>query len=458
MNCDHAFPRANVPNEPTLFASGPLRVRAQSLVLDDDPESPNVLFCTPRAPLPEGARLVLYFDDYQMLATTWDGTSIANPYTRLDTDPPDEREPTVTLPGQEVTTVRHMAYCPTDPTRDCVAAGDYTRVIALPSYDPNGPRSGWDFTETVLEASRAGRATRTVRADACGLRVSLRGETDCVGATFDELASCLAGHYEEAIYGDDAPYEEDAEDGEGAETSGDVQDVPAPAPQLVFSDRTREVAIPAYGIARVACIDGVVVVSEATFIGFGSRRSFSAVDVASRRITGARTMTIVDHEEARSDCGNAWDGVELVPIVGQGALVGAVVRGAIASPRFDVGRGDVGEATFVATAPTPAQEASEDDEYYEEPPIPAAYRVTAQGLAPIEAAAPAERVACPLRVSDEDGQTNVRPDPSTRRPPVGTIATGTVIETVEQRGRWYRIERPLAGWLWSGSLSRSCTP
>ena len=65
---------------------------------------------------------------------------------------------------------------------------------------------------------------------------------------------------------------------------------------------------------------------------------------------------------------------------------------------------------------------------------------------------------CPLRVSDEDGQTNVRPDPSTRNAPVGTISTGTVIQVVEERGRWYRIERPVAGWLWADSLSHRCMP
>ncbi len=81
-----------------------------------------------------------------------------------------------------------------------------------------------------------------------------------------------------------------------------------------------------------------------------------------QRIRAARRMTIVDHEEARSDCANAWDGVELVPIIASGALLGAVVFGAGASPRFDVSRGDVGDARFVETTEAQPEDESEDYE------------------------------------------------------------------------------------------------
>lgn len=434
VSCDFDYPRAEVPDEPVLFASGPVQVRAQSLVFDRDAESSDVMFCVPYAPLPEGTRLVLLLSDYEVGATTWDGARIAGQYVEEPGEP--GVWDTETLANQTVTTVREMAYCPNDPSRACIIAGDYAHVSQLPSTDPNGPRSGWDFTETALTPRAARRGGRTLTADACGLTVTLRGNTDCEGTTLEALNECFTEHYANAIY-----------DPEGEPTE------PGSEVQLVLADRTQEVAIEAYSTARIACVEGVVVAYQHSLIGFGSTRTFAAIDVANQRIRAARRMTIVDHEEARSDCANAWDGVELVPIIGSGALLGAVVFGAGASPRFDVSRGDAGDARFVESAP-----ADEESEDYEAPTAPLAYRVRGGRLAPIDVANVTRPEACPLRVSDEDGQTNVRPDPSTRRPPVGTIPTGTVIETVEQRGRWYRIEQPHAGWLWSGSLSRRCTP
>ncbi len=71
------------------------------------------------------------------------------------------------------------------------------------------------------------------------------------------------------------------------------------------------------------------------------------------------------------------------------------------------------------------------------------------------AAAPAQEV-CTVSIADSDGQTNVRPAPSTAGTPVGTLATGTAVTPAESRGRWMRISAPLAGWVWSGNLARRC--
>ena len=98
------------------------------------------MFCVPHAPLPEGTRLVLELADYEIQATTWDGTRIAAQYLEYPGD--EGLWTTETLPSQTVTTVRRMAYCPIDPTRECIAAGDYEHVSGFPSGDPNGPRSG----------------------------------------------------------------------------------------------------------------------------------------------------------------------------------------------------------------------------------------------------------------------------------------------------------------------------
>jgi hypothetical protein len=443
VNCDYEFPREDVPDEPTLFTSGPLRVRAQSLVLDRESDSPSVMYCAAAEPLPTGSRLVVFASEYGDSVGIWDGRSFLWPTRGADEERARENPPVrgVVLPRQTVTAVREMSYCPVNPSRACLAAGDFEALVALSPLDPHGPRSGWDFTERALRTSRARSGGRALTADACGLRVSIRGATDCEGTSLDEVSACLSAQAADYAYA--------AEEAMYAEEAGEPFERLPPAPELVFSDGARELAVNAYDTARVSCVEGVLLLPKHAMGGNGSSlRGFNALEVTNGRIVRARRLTIVDHEEASSDCGNAWDGVDLLPIVGSGVLIGSVVRGAGASPRFDVSRGDVGEATFVA--------AEEDREYGT---MPLAYRVTPEGLAPIEttSAAPAITV-CPFRVSDEDGQTNVRPDPSTRRDPVGTIPTGTEIQTVEQRGRWYRIEAPVAGWLWSGSLSRRCTP
>jgi len=268
---------------------------------------------------------------------------------------------------------------------------------------------------------RARPATNVTGVDACGLTVGYRRITDCTAATFEDLQGCASSLLEEGA------------------------DDRIRAAQFVVSDGTMELAMPAYNTWRVACVDHVAVVYANPYDAL-SRRSFVAIEIAGGRITRAHRMTIVDHEEGGSDCANAWDGVSLVPIIESSALLGAVVHGAAASPRFDTTRGDVGDATF----------ANQDGRYDD---APLAYRATTEGLAPIDVTTSTPAAPpCPLRVVDPDGETNVRPSPSTRRAPVGTIATGTVIQPVEQRGRWYRVEQPLAGWLFAGGLSRRCAP
>ena len=437
VNCDDHFPRADVPDEPVRFTSGPLQVRAQSLVLDAYPDADTVTYCVSRTPVPEGSRLVFFIDDYDTGATRWDGRALANPYTRFE---PVEGEPdsgsevdwrTVNLRGQTVTAVRQMAYCPTNPRRPCLAAGDYVQLMALPYGDPRGPRSGWDFTERAVQAVPSRPATNVTGIDACGLNVAYRRIPECTATTDVELDACLSSFRMNCIY-----------DGEGSPAA-------CANAQLVLSDGANEIALPARDARQIACVDHVAIVYDSTVEAL-SRRSFVAIEQAQGRITQALRMTIQDHEQARSDCMNAWDGVSLAPILGQGRLVGAVVRGAGASPRFDVGRGDVGEAVLA-----PATEAEEMD-HYDDEPTPRAYQVTSEGLAPLEVSTTPTAPPCPLHVVDPDGETNIRPSPSTRRPPVGTIPTGTMIQPVEQRGRWYRIEAPQAGWLFAGSLARRC--
>ena len=71
--------------------------------------------------------------------------------------------------------------------------------------------------------------------------------------------------------------------------------------------------------------------------------------------------------------------------------------------------------------------------------IPVALRETIDGFLAIAPAAPGQ--VCTLVVDDADGNTNVRPEASTRREPVGTLPNGTTIVPVEQRGRWCRFRK-----------------
>jgi len=92
------------------------------------------------------------------------------------------------------------------------------------------------------------------------------------------------------------------------------------------------------------------------------------------------------------------------------------------------------------------------DQFFSEPPV-AREEAT---LFPVRSARAAANDSCPWRISDPDGQTNVRPEPGTAREAVGTVANGTEIVPVERRGRWWRIEAPVAGWVWAANARRVC--
>ena len=63
---------------------------------------------------------------------------------------------------------------------------------------------------------------------------------------------------------------------------------------------------------------------------------------------------------------------------------------------------------------------------------------------------------CVSEISDTDGQTNVRAEPSTRSGLAGSIQTGTAIHIIAVRGRWLQIDQPVAGWVWSPNVARRC--
>ncbi|MBX7196223.1 MAG: SH3 domain-containing protein [Sandaracinaceae bacterium] len=96
------------------------------------------------------------------------------------------------------------------------------------------------------------------------------------------------------------------------------------------------------------------------------------------------------------------------------------------------------------------------DELFAAPPISAFEFDQAPTASAPPAAAATTSASCPWRVADPDGQTNVRAEPDTSRPAIGTIPTGTTIVPVERRGRWWRVEAPVAGWLWAPNLRQQC--
>ncbi|MBN8609034.1 MAG: SH3 domain-containing protein [Deltaproteobacteria bacterium] len=436
--CDYGVARSDAPTGAVLVADGMVTVRADSITIDD-PNAEQLTVCRATRALATGARLVLVVGEWELATGTWNGTAFTPGWGEAESASSAPPIPDVVLPGQEVTAARYMTYCPTDPSHPCMALGSYAALSAMSSSDPNGPRSGWDFTETALTRAPMTSRGALLTDDACGLRVRVRvpaeaGST-CSETTLEARLACLSAERVSAWDLMDAEAERDADAAAAAVSArGRAQN----AATLALTDGTREIEVPAYGTGQIVCADGVALVLE-TPAEFGSTRGFVAISLTRGRITSAHRLSISDHEEGSSDCANAWDGVYLVPIVQRGRLVGGVVRGAGGAPRFDVGRGDVGELP------------PSDDE--DEPPV--AYRLAGEALAAIDLEA-ARAEVCPLRVADDDGETNVRPDPSTRRAPIGTLRNGTVLAPVEQRGRWYRIEQPLSGWVWSEGLARRC--
>jgi hypothetical protein len=93
------------------------------------------------------------------------------------------------------------------------------------------------------------------------------------------------------------------------------------------------------------------------------------------------------------------------------------------------------------------------DAFFREPPIDSGE----QDLFPTRAVrAATANASCPWVVADSDGQTNVRAEPSTARAALGTVPNGATVTVAERRGRWWRIDAPLAGWVWAANLRQRC--
>lgn len=316
---------------------------------------------------------------------------------------------------------------PSPAAEEAMTESGTTAPAPAPTMPISG-RSGWEYEDHELTIATASSRGTVLEGELCGLRVVLQRvppTSSCDETAFDARLRCMQSEYTPQVWLDDDDAEGHARLRAQSET------------RLVLRDGRREVAMPAYPIASVGCLAGVAIVTPAP-IEFSSRRSFFAVATDGGTIRTAREVSIRDPLENESDCGNAWDGVELLPIVGPSDLVGSLVSGAGASPRFQLGVGEIGPSGVV-----------EGDD-----PL-LGYR-TRDGVlegVPAEFGRAAE---CPIVVSDGDGETNVRPLPNTGRAPVGTLPNGTRIDPVEQRGRWYRIDAPLAGWVFAASLARRC--
>jgi hypothetical protein len=63
---------------------------------------------------------------------------------------------------------------------------------------------------------------------------------------------------------------------------------------------------------------------------------------------------------------------------------------------------------------------------------------------------------CAWVVEDPSPPLNVRGGPAATTPVVGTVDNGTALALVERRGRWARIEAPVAGWVYTRSLRERC--
>jgi hypothetical protein len=393
-------------------------------------------------------RLVLVVEPYGGLSiATLEGERV-----RLDA----ETFELVRLPGAaSITAVRSVEYCP-ERARDCVVAGSLDAVEAYADVDPDAPRSGWDVAIRTVSPVRLRRAgTEWLAGSSCGLAVGLRGapsDLECNEPSLEARLSCIA---READDRDEAIYE--AESDEALAEARASRDRVSARFQLVVADARQELSLPAFDVAAIACVEGQVILRARTR-EFSSSRAYGAIVVREDRIAGGHWMSIRDHEEDRSECANAWDGVQLVPVLREGAVIGGIVLGAGGRPLFEVERGDVGDVRTPALWPgvdgAAPREVEEGSFAYGDEPIPIALRETPEALVAIAASTPPP--TCALVVNDADGQTNVRPEPSTRRTPSGTLANGTVIVPVEQRGRWYRVETPARGWLYAENLDRRC--
>ncbi len=292
--------------------------------------------------------------------------------------------------------------------------------------------SGWAYEDHVLPTRPQRAGATALEGDLCGLHFAIAGvpaQSRCTDAHLADRLDCM---------GRERQFEEyvDPDDAEGRALARAQQRA-----QLFVRDARQELVLGAYSVRGVDCLEGVTVVAIASG-AFGSHRAFVALEMSDGSIARAREVTVEDPQEDLSDCANAWDGVDLVPIVRDGALVGSLVVGSSVSVRFALGVGETGPSGILEFM------ASETMSGYLE----------RNGVLEAVSRDHAMPAPCPIVVADPDGRTNVRPLPNTGRAPVGTLPNGTRLDPVEQRGRWYRIDAPLRGWVFADGLFRSCDP
>lgn len=425
-----SVPRDELPEEETVIEGGRLVIRVTSMVIDDAEDEVSV--CTVEGGvLPDGAQLVGVYGEEGWSAGLWSPRE----ERELDTYADDEL-PVVVL-ERPVAALRAMRYCPTDPRHACLVAGSERTVEAFESTDPNGPRSGWDFAEEELPIVAA-RTDAGEGVAFCGATVHWRGlSLVCADVSPADRTSCIQRFAVRELA--DLPPEEQR----SVDLTAQQREVLAS--RWVLSDGEHEVAVPGHEVYWAACVDGHVLVQLPYRFG-ASVEGFVAVELEDGHLRTARRMTAREHEEDSGGCVYGWDDISLVPVVRGGRIAGGVLAGIGAPVLFEFGRGDAGDVRLPRL---------DVDSLTRQPVMPPAYRQEGSDFTPVMGAgeSPAH---CPLRVMDPDGHTNVRPSPDTRRTPVGTLPNGTIIEAMEQRGPWYRVEAPLAGWVFAGGLRRSC--
>lgn len=391
-----------------------------------------------------GPMLLLACSDPASEPSTTSASDHATPEAHTISTPDDEHAPPPPSPADEAVveaTPNEPApsaatdeAAPSDPASAGAASQD---APAIPSETEQLGPTGWVYRDRSVPVTPArGDGTR-LEGERCGLRFAVVGaprDSRCTGTELDERLECMSR--EHAAYSD---WEIDPDDAEARARQRALRRT-----QLVARAGGSEVAIADHPVWAIDCIDDLAVLTEGPF-EFTSHRAFVAIELRDGAIVRAREVSIDDAAEGRSDCANAWDGVDLLPLVASSELVGAVVVGASASPRFQLGVGEIGPSGVVD---------SFDSELGDRV---AGYRVARTVLEPV-ARTNALPEQCPIVVADVDGETNLRPLPNTGRAPVGTLPNGTRIDPVEQRGRWYRIDAPARGWVFAESLARSCDP
>lgn len=330
--------------------------------------------------------------------------------------------PTTETPTAEGVTPEPAAGAATDVAPQAPAEGGLPDMTSAQVGE-----TGWAYLDRAIPLSARTRGGELAD-DVCGLEIAIHDPAHysrCTDTAVGDRLACMA---REAFEADEAAYEADRPPGSRQRDRA----------RLLVRDAQRQVSLHAYPVRAIDCVDGVAVVSMGPY-GFGSHRELAVIELREGRIATARQLMIDDPNEASSDCQAAWDGVAFVPIVRDGALAGSLVVNGPWSPRFGLGVGEIGQSGVIDSRTRVV-----------------AYRERAGILegVPFDRSLPAE---CPIVVDDGDGQTNVRPLPNTGRAPVGTLPNGTLIEPVEQRGRWYRIDAPLRGWVFTQSLTRRCS-